>query len=934
MIIFHRFYISIMIFVSVFLSFKSYALTESGSIIKNQAGATYIDSSNQTRYTTSNLVTTTIQQVASVSLISSQNKFGNAGKQVIFNHTLTNTGNDNDTFTINITPALSVISSFTIMPDLNTDGVPDVGATAITNGSSTELLAPGGTFNFVIIADIDSGAIDGNSDSIIVTATSDATTSGVAVTPLGLASESNTDQVTVTSNAIMQVTKKISKNSGPSPSENYRITFVYENTSDINMDIDQINGLILKDTLPEGMRFDGGLEWSIPDNNNITSKGTLTGVTDSFITSSGTQNLELITCIAPDTSCSTQDVITFKLDGLDANSSASVSFLVKIEDGLQSETLLNKGIYGYDENADGEVTGGEVDKLETNTVPFDIYASYDVLANNGGCSPEGSILLCNGIDDTTLENVVISDANQGERVEFVNYIWNTGNAEDIFNITHNGIGTFPSGTSIQLMKSDGVTPLSDSDQNGEKDTGLIPPKGSVSCGSGFIRDDTNEICGYRVVLVVSLPPSIFGLGPYQVTKTATSSNDITKSNTVKDILSDITISTVDLTNNFRASTSNTTVNECLTSSACGLGTGPEATPVTTSTGHAGEIKRFTLFVTNTSNIGDQYSLFYSSILPVDNSLPSGWSIVFRDINGSIITHTPVINPDEAYEFYADVTIDVAATSGTQDIYFRVKSETTLVEDIKLDRIIIDNSNRCLGILADSKGTIIPGGTVIYKHNLINTGNDDRTNVILSVTNSNSLFTSIIYEDTDNNDELSSGDNIISGTPPLIPLLSGNSNKVFFIKVLSAGNVSLGDVNITNVSASTDCGNANVTDTTIVSLTNVEIIKLQAPDFDCNGVVDPTYSYTTNSFTVKPNQCVLYELTATNIGAEPAYNIFINDVAPPFTTFRVVGDKPKLTSPMIGSINSISDGDVGDIIGSVGDLNSGEKSILEFGIRID
>ncbi len=73
-----------------------------GSTIGNQATAQYYDSvQNKTVSVQSNTVSTTVQQVASLTLtIDAQTKTVSVGGTVYFMHTVTNTGNGSDTFTL------------------------------------------------------------------------------------------------------------------------------------------------------------------------------------------------------------------------------------------------------------------------------------------------------------------------------------------------------------------------------------------------------------------------------------------------------------------------------------------------------------------------------------------------------------------------------------------------------------------------------------------------------------------------------------------------------------------------------------------------------------------------------------------------------------------------------------------------------------------
>ncbi|SMY36340.1 hypothetical protein PMAL9190_02334 [Photobacterium malacitanum] len=919
--VFYRLVIKLSLLIIASASFFTFALTESGTVIKNQAGATYRDSADILRSTTSNLVETLVQPVAALTLINDQSKLGAPGRTVTFNHVLTNTGNSTDSFKLDYVIPSNVITGAQVYPDANNDGVADAGATAIASGDIIGPLAAGESFDFVIVADIDAAAAINASNSLTVTATSQAVTvDGIAVANNAVGTETNTDTLTVTNLPIIEITKAISAGEGASPSGPYTVTFTYTNVGLTNMDPLQTNGVILTDELPEGMRFNGKVAWSV-SGTIITGSGVTTGATEV----SGDHDLSFTTCIAPDPSCANNDEIVFTMDGLASDESATVSFEVNIDAGLATETLYNSGVFGFDENNSGTVEVSEQNKNNTNRVPFLITANYAVIANNGGCDAGSNDINCDGSDDTNHEIVEVATATQGERVSFTNYIWNQGNAEDIFNITLDS-STFPTGTSFFLYKSDGVTPLLDTDNDGKSDTGIIPAFGQT-CQSYHVTD-SNGVCGYKVVVVATLPSSSTG-GPYQVVKTATSSNNTAKSNTVVDKLGTITASTVDLTNNFRAETSITQEDSCdAADDNCGFGVGAESSAVTTNLAAPGATTRFTLYVTNTSGTADGYTLQYSDSDFAENTLPAGWSVTFKDSTENIITNIPVLGPDDAVMIYADVTIPETAPTALQSLYFRVVSAATGAVDTKHDAINVDNSSMCIVFEADSEGVTHSGGAIVYKHNILNNSNDAYTNIALMVSNSNPDFTAVVYEDN--------GDGVFSAADTVITeitTLAGNETKVLFVKVFTPGNITQGSKNITTVAATVSCGTAQVIDITTIANTNMKITKEQTPDLDCDGVSDTTV-YVTSTFAVSPGQCIIYRLTAENIGIEDAKNVKLNDATPAYTTFNVVASKVPAISTGTISANASINGSTGSIVGTINSVSPGDSETMEFGIKID
>src|SRR6266567_661723 len=102
------------------------AQTAAGTSIGNQASATYTDSSSVSRTATSNVVTTVVQQVASLTLTANGAKTASPGGPVFYPHTLTNTGNGSDSFTLSLAPAQSgafTLTGTAIYLDANGDGI-------------------------------------------------------------------------------------------------------------------------------------------------------------------------------------------------------------------------------------------------------------------------------------------------------------------------------------------------------------------------------------------------------------------------------------------------------------------------------------------------------------------------------------------------------------------------------------------------------------------------------------------------------------------------------------------------------------------------------------------------------------------------------------------------------------------------------------------
>ena len=175
----------------------AFAAPEAGSVIGNQAVATYTNAAGDTITVTSNTVETIVQQVAGVTLTSDNSETIAPGGKAFLPHIITNDGNGPDAFALTAvetdTGTLDT-SQLVFYPDANMDGVAD-SATPLTE---TPTLAPGEQFGIVIEASVASTAT--GSDTITVTAAS---------TLDGTVLSTNTDTLTISNDAIVELVKSM-----------------------------------------------------------------------------------------------------------------------------------------------------------------------------------------------------------------------------------------------------------------------------------------------------------------------------------------------------------------------------------------------------------------------------------------------------------------------------------------------------------------------------------------------------------------------------------------------------------------------------------------------------------------------------------------------------------------------------------------------------
>ena len=392
------------------------AAPRAGTSIGNQATATYNDGSNIPRNVQSNSVTTVVQQVAAVDLTDPRSINAAPGAPIAFPHTIQNNGNGIDTFNITLTnPTGDFGINPQIFADANQDGVPD-NTTPITQ---TPSLAPGEKFNFVVVGTVPAGQAANTTSSINVNA--------ISVNTPGI-SDTNTDTVRVSNNAVINVTKAVG---GPAAGGVYTYTLRYTNNSNVAS-----GALTLTDTLNSRLTY-------VPGSGRYSQNDTtaLTDANDTGVDPAGVSYSR------------SGQVVTATIASVPARTTGAVSFSVTVA-GSAPGIIPNRAAFSYDDNNDGTQTvPGETNNVDVNVAQ----------------APAVTIT-----DDT------VDEVNQGATVTFTNVVTNGGNGTDTFDITVANPGTFPPGTTFQLFQTGGAATLLDSNGNGIPDTGPIASGGTYS----------------------------------------------------------------------------------------------------------------------------------------------------------------------------------------------------------------------------------------------------------------------------------------------------------------------------------------------------------------------------------------------------------------------------------------------------------------------
>ena len=841
------------------------AVPAAGSSISNQASASYTDGSNVPRTVTSNVVSTTVTQVASLTLTADGVQTATPGSVVYYPHTLTNTGNGSDTF--NLTSANSGVFTMTSVQFFADNGSGQPTGSPIT---STGPVAAGAAFKFIAVGTLPVTAATGNTNAIVVTATSVLPAAGTEGTTF------NTDTTTVTTNAVVTLTKAVSVASG-APGTEATYTLTYTNTGN-----SMATAVAVSDVIPAGMTYvSGSGRWSAAGATPLNDAATIASV--------GTAPNTLSSSLTGNTFVATVNQVT-------PGQSGTITFKVKVNDvtNIPAPGVLNNTATTSYNNGATTVTGS------SNTVPFTVTQTAAVtLSSDTNPGP----------------------AAPGSTVSFTNTVTNTGTGTDTFNIVVGTTGTFPPGTTFTLYKTGGTVPLVDTNGDG------IPDTGPLAAGTTYdvvVKATLPPNASSVVAPGVSVP--VTATSVFDSSKVASATDTLTAITGASMDLTNNTVggagvgnpnTTLAVTN-----TANPGTTTVFTLVAANKGLSPDSYNLTASTD--GTLASVVLpagwTVTFKESVGGVCTTTGANIINT-GSVAAG---------GSVTVCAVVTVPAGFAAGTSDLYFrTLSPTSGVSDILH----DAVTVNAVRSLSITPNGAGQTYpggsfvyAHTLTNTGNVLEGNDVLSTVNLPVANNQTGWTSLLYVdSNNNGVL--------DATDALITGTLQVARAGGLAAGASVTVfNKVIAPSGAVPGSVNASTITVTTTNfaggyTTTVPAPTVTTDSTTVIAGNLTLEKTQALQVSCTGAVG---AYTNGNLSAKPGDCVHYQVKVTNVGSASATNVVVSDATPTYTKLHSAIATTLGTiaagSPALGGTGSFS--------ADVGILTATQSAVLSFGVMID
>ncbi|MBI4871031.1 MAG: DUF11 domain-containing protein [Candidatus Riflebacteria bacterium] len=869
------------------------ALTPAGTIIRNQASATFVDALGAQQTAVSNEVVTIVQAVYGLSVTpdgadnGGQTQSVTPGSTVYMPYVLTNAGNEKDQFKLTLSQGAT--QGFTpqnaaVYEDTNGNGVVDPGDVRIAQGfgveGTTRIVDRDEQVNLIVTYQVPTGALAGVDASVNLSAVSNADGTKTDLNNFSTTAVVNDAAITVSksvspadSAAGGQVTYTISgSNTGSAGARGVEVANVTRNTVEASR-----TGVLVYDNLAlvhaTGVTFNANVGTPAPNTGYIVYEATGGKWTDSLTDPnliSPVRKLALFVEASP----ATATVLT-------PGQAYSFRFTVDVANTVSAGSYRNSAFARFSNSGGTEQYGPN--GLESNQAILVVGGrGYETVNPQLGPRTDPTVAEL-GTDDHT-----DSAANRpaGSFVTFTVAVKNSGNANDTYSLLTVSNAITASDSTVEYFRSDGNTPLGDSNSDGVPDTGLLAPEQT-----------------FEFSVKVYIPANAsYSASNVDIRIRSRSTLDTTKTNDTILRIPGITSAGVLLGNNdsLGGSVSSVTVTKA------------------TSPGLAVE---FPLDVINQGGFRDTFEL--------RATVPAGLSVVFfidsdndqvLDSNEALpVSDTGVMEANAELHLIAQVTVASGATTGDNNVTFTATSTNdTNKASSQLDVVTV-KTVRGVTVQPNRSGIGIPGGTVTFRHTVKNTSTITDTFVLTMANN----IQDWAYRFQDANSSP------ITQTSPLAP---GASQEIQVVRFIPQ-NEPVNTVEQFQVVATGTASNAvpvpssSALDTVSVINGNLEITKT---------VVNFT---TSSGQDGKPGEVLLYTVTYRNLGNAGITTVVLFDTIPQFTQFvsgSVTGTNPRYSANN-GTTYVVAQPDpatsVTNLKWEIGDLAAGANGTVTFKVTI-
>ena len=930
------------------------AAPPANTVISNQAAASYRDANGLSRRVVSNTVQTTVGQVGALDLSNDNFSSISVGGTVYLPHTLVNAGNGTDRFKVTVRENEQALNfaRIAIYPDANGTGIPSSRVplcatetvSCVTAGFVQDVAGDGARFNFLVAYTAPAIQPMDASDSMQATVVAEpADKTSIVYETYSPKYRLRADSVTLTAGAAFSMSLSIGAPAVAAPAGNWPpptamgppsaaatcslewsatllqsnpgctytvYTLRYANRGEAAGD------LTLRDPLPAGLKYvTGSAVWS--------GLGATALQEDNFRQVQGPDGAGLHYSFERDS-----ETLRATLRNVEPNVSGTLSFVVLVSgSALPGTQVTTNEVHFHPQQCDATRTEvqeancggqdpandiGSALQSRTNMAAFTVTQVWGVTAAGEATRVVDGVWppLPEGLNLVQIPALAASSV-----ANFRNVITNTGSGTDSFKlqmIVPQGNGSFPSETEYYLLHGDGITPLTDTDQDGFFDTGPMAPGASMV-----------------VTLRLRLPVAMERLdGPLGVLLIARSigSGDTEVSDAVWNRVGAVVGSALDLTMTknggfilMQFDVDRINPRSCTAGFDCDFGEGPSRAPNARLWGYASVATSFDLWVNNNDTVDNAYTL-------AADPLPVGWTVKFVAGDASSCQDPELAQPvpvraGAQTSLRACVTPSAAAQPGEKfEIRISARARDPSGTGAQLrDTILVaievkPTVTKDLTVMSDPGPAFVrPGGFSIIPVRLVNRGTHScgatasglKVTLTLSVQHAvRSDWSAALLHDVSGSGVPDSQSvpigmfnarlhsrlevQLKDAIPAQLPLQGGGELRLL-IKIAAPVDA-LPREYVTIEFAVADPGDAACpSDSALIDVhvsdERVSVVKKQVVDQACSGGDENTLALLASvPLQALPGQCVLYEVLLRNDGTAAISNVSLSSSVPPFTRY--------------------------------------------------